>query len=178
MRIAISGTHAAGKTTLVEELADALPGYLAVDEPYFLLEDEGHVFPEMPSVEDFELQLERSIQCLSDSAPDVIFDRCPVDFLGYLLTHRDARQFNLGKWLPRARAAVGTLDLVVFVPIEERDRIALPWSLNADFRAQVDEKLREMLLDDSLELNMDVLQVTGPPRERARLVMAHLNLQG
>ena len=78
MRIAVSGTHFSGKSTLVEELAAALPGYLAVEEPYFLLMEEGHEF-------DFELQLERSIELLSGSEPDVIFDRCPVDMLGYLL---------------------------------------------------------------------------------------------
>ena len=178
MRIAVSGTHATGKTTLVEELAAALPEYLTVDEPYYLLEEEGHAFPEMPSIEDFELQLERSIECLNGGEPDVIFDRCPADLLGYLLSHRDAGLFNPGKWLARARAAIKTLDLIVFVPIEERDRIALPWSMDADFRAQVNETLREILLENSLDFDVEVLQVKGSPRERARRVMTHLNLRG
>ncbi|HEX6901826.1 MAG TPA: AAA family ATPase [Thermoanaerobaculia bacterium] len=176
MRIAISGTHAAGKSTLVEELAGALPEHLTVDEPYYLLEEEGHQFPEMPSIEDFELQLERSIECLNSGEPDVIFDRCPADLLGYLLTHRDAGLFNLGRWLPRARAAIRTLDLIVFVPIEERDRIALPWAMDADFRARVDETLREILLDNSLGFDVDVLPVQGSPRDRVRRVLTHLSL--
>src|SRR6185369_13261844 len=60
MKIAVSGAHRTGKTTLVEELCRALPAYIAVDEPYHLLEEEGHEFAEMPSLEDFELLLERS----------------------------------------------------------------------------------------------------------------------
>jgi predicted ATPase len=176
MRIAISGTHASGKSTLVEELASALPKYLTVDEPYYLLEEEGHQFPEMPSIEDFELQLERSIELLNGGEPDVIFDRCPADLVAYLLTHDDAGLFNLEEWLPRVRAAIETLDLIVFVPVEERDRIALPGSLDASLRLDVDEKLQEILLDNSLGFDVDVLTVTGSPRDRARQVLAHLGL--
>ena len=59
MRIAISGSHRVGKTTLAEALAAELPGYELVPEPYYLLEEDGHVFAAMPSIEDFELQLAR-----------------------------------------------------------------------------------------------------------------------
>ena len=166
MRIAISGTHHSGKTTLIEELSSVLPGYLTVDEPYHLLAEEGYESAEMPSVEDFELQLQRSIECLSGSEPDVIFDRCPVDILAYLLTHPDSETFQLKKWLPRVRAAIDNLDLIVFLPVEARDRIVLPPSADAGFRLEVDEKLKEILLDDSLDLGMEVLEVTGSLLER------------
>ena len=55
MRIAVSGAHRTGKTTLIEELSRALPTYTVVDEPYHLLEEEGYEFEALPSVEDFEL---------------------------------------------------------------------------------------------------------------------------
>lgn len=174
MRIAISGTHHSGKSTLVEELSSVLPAYLTVEEPYYLLVEEGHEFAEMPSVEDFGLQLERSLECLSGCEPDVIFDRCPVDFLGYLLAHPDAEAFHLGKWLPRVQAAVDTLDLIVFLPVEEPDRIALPASVDAGFRLDVDQALKEIFLDDSLDLEMTVLEVTGALHERVRQVVSHL----
>src|SRR5215204_5416079 len=138
MRIAISGTHHSGKSTLVEELSAVLPGYLTVEEPYFLLMEEGHEF-------DFELQLERSIELLSESEPDVIFDRCPVDMLGYLLVL--AEDFHLEKWLPRVQAAIDTLDLIVFLPVEERDRIDLPPAQDAGLRIDVDQALKEIFLD-------------------------------
>ena len=174
MRIAISGAHFTGKSTLVEGLSNALPKYSAVEEPYRLLEEEGYEFTEMPSVEDFELQLERSIGCLEESGADVIFDRCPADFLGYLLTHSEAELFDLEKWLPRVQAAIATLDLVVFVSVEERDRIPLPSSEDAELRMQVDEKLKEILLDDEFDFDVDVLEVTGAPHERVQQVLAYL----
>lgn len=174
MRIAISGTHSVGKSTLVEDLSHALPEHLTVDEPYHLLEEEGHQFAEVPSLEDFELQLERSIECLDASEPNVLFDRCPADLLAYLLTHRDGGAFDLEEWLPRARAAIETLDLIVFVAVEERDRIVLPRWVDTEFRARVDEQLREILLENSLDFEVDVLPVAGDPRERVRRVVAYL----
>ena len=71
MRIAISRSYLVGKTTLPEALADALPQFEVVPEPYHLLEEDGHVFAEMPSIEHFELQLELSLQCIQESGTNV-----------------------------------------------------------------------------------------------------------
>ena len=105
MRMAVTGTHRAGKSTLIENLAIRLVEYRVVDEPYRLLEAEGYEFAYPPSMEDFAEQLRRSIELLEDEeqARNVLFDRCPIDFLGYLLTHEDADSFDLEKWLPRIR---------------------------------------------------------------------------
>jgi predicted ATPase len=174
MRIAVSGTHFSGKSTLVEELSRLLPNYLTVEEPYHLLVDEGHELSDPPSIEDFELQLKRSIEILEEDEPDVLFDRCPVDLLAYLLTHEESDAFDLKRWLPRVRAAVETLDLMVFLPLERRDRIPLPTSEDAEFRMLVDEKLREILLESSFGFEVDVLEVTGSLDERARQVITCL----
>lgn len=58
MRIAVSGAHRTGKTTLVSDLVASLPTFSAVDEPYYLLENEEHSFAEIPGFDDFELQLD------------------------------------------------------------------------------------------------------------------------
>ena len=42
MKIAVSGAHWTGKTTLVEELCRALPDHSFMNEPYYLLEEKGH----------------------------------------------------------------------------------------------------------------------------------------
>jgi hypothetical protein len=175
MRIAVSGAHCTGKTTLVEELQLALPTYEAIDEPYYLLEEEGYEFAEMPGLEDFELQLDRSLKCIIGSERDSIFDRCPADFLAYLLTDRDSKDFDVDRWLPRIRRAMELLDLIIYVPIEDADRIVIAGSENADFRRRVDEELREILLDDRWGLRMEVLEVTGTVRERVCRVLAYLN---
>ena len=173
MRIAVSGAHRTGKTTLIEKLSRALPTYIVVDEPYYLLEEEGHEFPEMPSLEDFELQLERSIQCVDDSEDDQLFDRCPADMLAYLIAHPDADGGEVDPWLPRARRAMQRLDLVVFVPVEEPDRITVSDPEENELRRQVDEELRDMILDDRYDFGVEAIEVTGNARERARQVLAH-----
>ncbi|WP_342379960.1 ATP-binding protein [Myxococcus stipitatus] len=177
MRIAFSGTHRVGKSTLVEELSDLLPSYATVDEPYLELEEEGYEFASPPSVEDFEAQLARSIDHLgdTDTGPDVLFDRCPVDFIGYLQAHDDAESFDLDSWLPRVRTALQSLDLIVWVGIEQPDRIALSASEDEDLRLAVDEQLRALLLDDALSLGVEVLAVEGSPRARAKQVLQHVN---
>lgn len=174
MRIAVSGAHRTGKTTLLDELADALPAYQREEEPYHLLEEEGHEFAEMPSLEDFELQLERSIECLADSADDQLFDRCPADILAYLLTHEDAGAFDLDRWLPRARPAMQRLDLVLFVPVEDPDRVVVAASEDDDLRRRVDEALRGILLDDRWDFGVEALEVSGSTRERTRQALARI----
>ncbi|MGC1456486.1 MAG: AAA family ATPase [Nitrospirota bacterium] len=174
MRIAISGTHFSGKSTLVEALSEVLPHYTAIEEPYYLLAEEGYEFAELPSLEDFEHMLERSIENLVESVQNVIFDRCPADILGYLLTHADAEAFDLEKWLPRVKTALRKLDLIVFLSIEKPDRIVLPLSQDAAYRLRVDEEFQELILGDSFDFEVDVLEVTGSPQARLERVLAHI----
>jgi hypothetical protein len=178
MRIAISGTHFSGKSSLVQAVSEALPEYATVEEPYHLLLEEGYEFGEMPSMEDFELQLERAIENLDENLLNVMFDRCPLDILGYLLSHSDADEFILKEWLPRVQTAIKKLDLVVFLPIEEPDRITLPLSEDAAYRQRVDDKLREIILENIFDFEMDVLEVTGSLRTRAELVLAYITDRG
>ncbi len=178
MRIAVSGTHFSGKTTLVEALSEVLPHYATLEEPYRLLEEEGHAFAELPSVEDFELMLVRSIEGLDESAQNSIFDRCPADILAYLLSHIDAEAFDLEKWLPRVQSAIRKLDLIVFLPIENPDRIILPLSEDVDYRERVDEELQEIIMENRFGFTADVLEVTGSLQTRVKRVLAHINRSG
>jgi hypothetical protein len=173
MRVAISGSHLVGKTSLVEALAGILPGYEVVPEPYHLLEEEGHAFAEMPSIEGFELQLERSCQCVLGGGANIVFDRCPLDIVAYLVTHTDADAFHLDDWMPRIRESIARLDLIAFVPIEEPDRIAVPRS-QVSLRAEVDTVLRDIIADDAYGLGVDVITIGGTLEARVRQVAAHL----
>jgi predicted ATPase len=172
MRIAISGTHRTGKSTLVAALSERLPDYDAVEEPYALLEEDGHAFAHPPTVEDFVAQLERSIAELCASGKNRLFDRSPVDFLAYMACHEQADPAELERCLPRVREALGRLDFLVFVPIEARDRIRFsPDEDESGSRAAVHEKLEEWLLDDPHELGVEVLVVEGDVASRARAVL-------
>lgn len=174
MRIAFSGSHRVGKSTLVEHVADALPRHATVDEPYYLLEEDGYECTAPPSLEDFEAQLERSLVALEEGERDVIFDRCPADILAYLLAHDDAAAFEPDAWLERIRDAMHTLELVVFVPIEDRDRIVVPSHEDAAYRLAVHEKLHHLLIEDALGLEVDVLTVHGEIGARVEQVLARV----
>ncbi len=173
MRMAVSGSHGVGKTTLGEDLADRLPGFELVPEPYLLMEEEGSLFANPPSLEDFEMQLERSVFCILDSGADVVFDRCPLDILGYIAAHRDACMFRIGDWLPPIRESVGLLDLIIFVPVEVPDRIDAPCG-DPGLREEIDAILREIIVDDAYGLGFDVITVSGPFEGRVRQVLGHL----
>ena len=174
MRIAISGSHRAGKSTLLAELSKALPDHEVVEEPYEVLAEEGYEFRDPPSLEDFEAQLERSLASLREAGDDALFDRGPVDFLAYLSVHEDADALDLERWLPRVRAAVRTLDLIILIPVETPDRIALAPEEDRAWRTAVDESLKEIWLDDPFDLEVEVLEVEGDLGRRAQLVLAQL----
>jgi predicted ATPase len=176
VRVAFSGTHRAGKSTLVAAVAARLPRYATVDEPYVLLEDDGHEASDPPSIEDFEAQLARSIETLADAPADVLFDRCPADVLAYLLTHPDGDGDggDAEAWRERVRDALPALDLIVFVPIEAPDRVAVAAHEDRAWRAAVDAALEALLIDDALGGEVEVLRVEGDVAARVRQVMARL----
>ena len=176
MKIAVSGAHRTGKTTLVEELCRALPDHLSMNEPYYHLVEEGHVFPEMPSIEDFELQLDYSIEQITNSEENTIFDRCPVDMLAYLITHTDFVSFDLETWLPKIQNAMLQLDLLIFVPIEEPDLITCPEWEYTELRSRVDGELHDIILGDVWDFNLEVLEVSGTLSERLHQILAHVKI--
>jgi predicted ATPase len=177
VRIAISGTHGVGKTSLLEALSASLPKYLSVDEPYNVLAEDGHEFADPPTLEDFEAQLEHSIESLTDTDTNssTLFDRSPVDFVAYIDSIEEGDAFDLDDWLPRVSEAMRTLNLVVFVPIEARDRIARSSSdHDPALRQKVDARLREILFDDALGLGLEVLEVEGSVAQRVQAVLARI----
>lgn len=174
MRIAVSGTHYSGKSTLIEDLMEILPNYISVEEPYHLMEEEGYDFPGTPSLEDFEQQLNRSLELLNGNEENIIFDRCPLDFIAYSLSVPDSESFDLDEWLSKVEVVISKLDLIVFVPVEMKDRIFVPKSEDMDLRLDVNEKLQDILLDNRFGLDMDVLEVSGDRSRRRDQVASRI----
>jgi hypothetical protein len=175
MRIVVSGSHGTGKTTLVADLAARLPGYVAIEEPYYALEAEGHTFATPPGIDDFEALIERATVSLADHAdPNAIFDRGPIDYLAYLaVVSRDVTSV-MGIGLPKALAALKSIDLFLFVPIEEPDRMA-DFDIEArGLRRRADALLRSILLEDAWSVNLPVLRVAGTPADRTSQAVAWL----
>ncbi len=172
VRIAFSGSHRVGKSTLVQEVAGALPQYACVEEPYYLLEEDGYEFGWPPSGEDFEVQLDRSVAETETAAEHVLFDRCPADLLAYLLV----LGHDIRAAVERSRCALHLLDLVVFIPIEAPDRIAVSSPDDRAQRRAVDRALERLLVDD--ELVDDVLVVQGDVTARVAQAMARIHEAG
>jgi predicted ATPase len=167
MRIAITGSHRTGKTTLIEALGEKFPHYQVMDEPYRILEEEGFEFCDPPTLEDYEEQIDCSITIIKDSDENTFFDRSPLDCLAYAMATDTP---NVQKWRTRLMKAVKRLDLIVFIPIESR--IVVSRSEDNELRSSVDEILQSLILDDSLGVleDVEVLEVVGNISQRIELV--------
>lgn len=174
MRVAFSGSHRVGKSSLIARVAEARPRYVTVEEPYHLLEDEGYEHGDPPAIEDFVAQLGRSVAAIEEAGPRALFDRCPLDVIAYLGAHEDAEAFELEAWRQRVRDAMRTIDLVVFVPIEVPDRVVVPAHEDRAYRRAVHERLEALVVEDALGCEVDVLVVEGQIGARAAQVLARV----
>lgn len=173
MRVAFSGTHRTGKTTLLEAVHSRMPGYDSVPEPYRLLENEGHESSDPPSAEDFQRQLRRSIEAIERSSVKTLFDRCPVDFVAYLQALDEA--CDLEEHLDAIRSSMKRLDLVVVVSLESPDRIDVPAHEDKRMRRRVDRLLQALLFDDPYDLEVPTLEVAGTLDQRIVQVLRRLD---
>jgi len=180
MRIAVTGTHGVGKTTFIDDVTAAYPHYERVAEPYWLLAQHGHPFADGATIADLETQLGESCKLIVDyPGRDLIFDRCPLDFLAYLDVVSAAEGFE---WLPSGRQlahiskAMARLDMLFFVPITTPDEIAIPIE-RPKLRSRMDRRLKTMLRDDDLGLLHDgprLVDVVGSRAQRVALAGAVL----
>lgn len=168
MRIAISGSHGVGKSKLIDEFLLVQPAYIHEPEPYVtLVEDFGEEFSAEPCVEDFLRQLDFNIERLAQHAhsENVIYERCPLDFLAYI----DALETNrIDPLVGPASTALQHLDLIVFLPIEET---ADPDPDYPKLRKAVDQRLNAILLDDEFGIvTTPVIEATGSTAQRLRII--------
>ena len=180
MRIAFSGTFYSGKTTLIRALSEHVSEYESFEEPYILLEDEGHDFSSPPTVEEYTQQMERSFTVIHGSPANALIDRCPLDYYGFAHAAGDRDRMDVAQWEYETRVALAKVDLIVFLPIEAPDRIELPSTEDAEFRQAVDDRLRDVVLEDSLGLlsDTDVAEVTGSLTDRVRAVINLIERSG
>ena len=146
MRVGISGTHGTGKTTLAEALCACLPGHMAADEPYYLLEEEGYEFEFPPSLEDYRALLARSVRSLTSPPllPRMIFDRTPLDYLAYMAATGADPSAEAGR--VALHQAFGSLDLLVITLITPETEQRLPPAEMPRLRSQMNDALLELVL--------------------------------
>lgn len=182
MRIAVTGTHGSGKTTLIDDFVDTHRDYEREQEPYWALAQQGVPFADGVSLPDLERQLAASAGMILARGGDakVIFDRCPIDFIAYLEVVAEGEGGEwapTGKLLGRIERALAALDLLVFLPLSQPDEIATTIEFPR-LRAQVDRRRKSILRDDSLgllESGPRVVELKGRRNDRLRKLSAAIS---
>ncbi len=189
MRVAVSGTHCSGKSTLIDHFLIAHPDFAHEPEPYTVLqEDYGEVFAADPSADDFYRQLEFNMDRLRRYPPSerVIYERCPIDFMAYLLAlddlgidHQATRLVEQS--LDRVKDGIELLDLIVFLPLDGMDSNVMFAAEDQALRIAVDEWLVDILRGDDLNLfsfcRPIILEVRGSTAERLLQIESLLESQ-
>jgi hypothetical protein len=158
MRVAVSGSHRTGKSTLIAAFVDLRPEYRYEPEAYETLADDIPLTSsEGPTPEGLRALLDYTVAAVSGHGPDVsvVFERSPIDYLAYATACRDAwsgpttREF-LATAVPAVRASLRHLDLIALLPVSD----AVPPRPDEDprFRKRVNDRLRRALIDDDFDL--------------------------
>ena len=150
MRIAISGSHSLGKSTVVNDWVDKHPGFTREEEPYRALSLHG---PYEILFRDQSTKLHNGIQLYYNisrvhrycaSSDDVIFDRAPVDYIAYsqYTANQGSSDINdafVESMIPAVRESLDRLDILAFVP---KSQVG-PVEMQADGIRPIDHEYRD-----------------------------------
>jgi hypothetical protein len=167
MRVAVSGSHSVGKSTLIAGFLSRHPEYAHEPEAFEVLADDVELTESgAPTPDGLLLLLNYTLAAVQSRAPQarVVFERSPVDYLAYAAAGARAWQPGEIQWFlrtqkPIVRASMRHLDLVAYLPLPTAGPVRRGGEDGA-FRRRVDACLRDALLDDRYELFAD----GRPPR--------------
>jgi hypothetical protein len=160
MRVAVSGSHSTGKSTLIAGFVERRPEYLYEPEAYEALADDiALTASEGPTPEGLQSLLEYTVSAVTRHAPGacVVFERSPVDYLAYAAASRrtwssaSATSF-VTTHAPAVKASLRHLDLIVLLPVSDEGPVRSRAGEDTRFRRRVDERLRRALIDDDYDL--------------------------
>lgn len=175
MRIAVAGTHGAGKSTLAEDFVGRHPEYAHEPEPYVWLEG----LPEEPAADDFFEQLQLSVERLKTYRPGdrVIAERSPLDFVAYLAALVELRRGGrpadvLASAIEIAGDGLAHLDLLVVLPLEPR-LAAVAEDEDPELREAMNDCLLDLVATDRFGLlgGLTVVEIEGARRDRLDALM-------
>jgi hypothetical protein len=186
MRIAVSGTHFIGKSTLIEDFIKRHPVYKCEIEPYYRLQNEKTMESSLePSLDSFLEQLDCSIHQLNDNAsePNIIFDRCPIDFVAYAMSvlNQDSIDINdseISERFPEIKEALYHLDLIIFLPISKKNSIEYTEE-NPAYRKAADRNFKKIYRDDICDIfpkygHPKIIEISGNRVERIKKLESYL----
>jgi hypothetical protein len=186
MRIAVSGTHFIGKSTLIEDFIKTHPQYKCESEPYYKLQEEKQIDVSLePSLDFFLEQLEYSMAQLNEDANEqnIIFDRCPVDFLAYAMyilgqDSIDINNSEISEIFPDIKEALNHLDLIVFLPLTNKNSIDYTEE-NPAYRKAVDKYFKQIYQDGVCDIfphydHPEILEIYGDRLTRLKKLESYL----
>jgi hypothetical protein len=186
MRIAVSGSHGTGKSTLIAAFLDRRPQYRHEPEAFETLGDDVDLTESgEPSPDGLAALLRYTVSSLQGRARElcVVFERSPVDYLAYASASRSGewkreRRAFLSAQVPVVRAALEHLDLIAYLPVAAGGPVQGRPGEDAGFRSRVDERLRRALIDDEHNLfaDRDVPRVAVLPPDPERQLAELLRL--
>jgi hypothetical protein len=159
MRVAVSGSHSTGKSTLIAAFIARRPGYTYEPEAFETLADDMDLISSGPTLEALQSLVHYTAAELArhPSGARVIHERSPVDYLAYAAVSREGRSKSeaaafFAACLPVVRRAVRDLDLIVLLPASATGPIRARPGENGRLRRRVDRRLRRSLIDNDDDL--------------------------
>lgn len=186
MRIAVSGTHFMGKSTLIEDFIKTHPEYRCEIEPYYKLQEEKAMeFALEPSLDSLLEQLDYSIEQMNQCSKEtnVIFDRCPIDFIAYAMciTDQEDTDINDSEIAERfldVKAALNHLDIIVFLPITKEHTITYTEE-NPVYRKKADQCFKRLYRDEVCDIfprygHPRIIEIWGDRATRIKKLASYL----
>lgn len=186
MRIAVSGTHFIGKSTLIQDFLKMHPEYIFESEPYYKLQEEQLMELSLePSLESLLEQLDFSIQQINQlqDKKNIIFDRCAVDFVAYAMCiaeqeNRDIHDSEMAERFIDIKSALNNLDLIVFLPISKENAITYTED-NPEYRKLADKCFKKLYRDEVCDIfpgynHPRIIEITGEREKRVKILESYL----
>lgn len=186
MRIAVSGTHFIGKSTLIDDFIKLYPHYQHEIEPYYKLQDEKSMELSLePSLDSLLEQLDYSIAQLNECSKEknVIFDRCPVDFIAYAMCQLDQDEIDINdsevsERFDDVKEALNQLDLILFLPITKENSIDYTEE-NPAYRRSANKNFKKLYRDEICDIfprygHPKIIEIYGDREKRIKTLQSYL----
>jgi len=188
VRIAVSGSHSLGKSTVVNQWVETHPDYTREEEPYRALSLHGPYeikFRELSTRLHNGIQLYYNISRInrySEPTDQVIFDRCPVDYIAYSQYTANQASTDIDaafveSMVPAAKESLDHLDILAFVPKSEQWPVAMEEDgirpVDHSYRDEVDTIFKQIYRDGRFNLLEDhhgpkLIELIGSPEQRIK----------
>lgn len=176
MKIALSGAHSQGKTTLLNELVKdgRMQGYACVPSPTRILAAEGFSINESGNAKTQSMIMVQHFKNVTTFNLNALYDRCALDGLAYsMFFEKDLRDNKL--WdiaVSVFEYTINQYDYIFYIEPE--------LSLKDDGTRSVDYNFFNTVVNNFENIikiyNLNVVRVKGTVQQRVDLIMKTINL--